>query len=135
MIEVLVISENNTAAEMLKTVHKVLGAKFVKHMHSLVIKSNYSKAKVCGLVNAKIKTLHGKRDGVLIMTEVFGSTQTNLCLDLLNRNDVRLISGYNLPMLLKAATLNQVTTLQKLTPEITLAGKKYIRVYDKKRCA
>ena len=133
MIEVLVISENNTAVEMLKTVHKVLGAKSVKQMHSLVIKSNYSKTKVCGLVQAKIKTLTGKRDGVLLMTEVFGSTQTNLCLDLLGRNDVRLISGYNLPMLLKAATLNQTTTLQKLTPQLMRTGKKYIRMYDKRR--
>ena len=130
MIEILVISENNTASEMIKTVNKVLGPRFVKNIHPLVIKSNYSKAKVCHLVQGKIRMFRKRIDGVLLLIEVFGSTQSNLCMDLLRDENIRLISGYNLPMLIKAATLNQATPLKKLTPQLLSVGKKYIRTCD-----
>lgn len=133
MIEIIVISENNTASEMIKTVHKVLGPKSVRCMHSLVVKSNYSRGRVCTLVQNKIRSFKKSVKGILIMTEVFGSTQSNLCMELLDRRDVRLITGYNLPMLIKAATLNQTMTLGKLTPELMSVGRKYIRIFDQKK--
>lgn len=133
MVEILVISENNTASEMIKTVHKVLGPRSVRCMHSLVVKSNYSRAKVCTLVQNKIRSFKRSVDGILIMTEVFGSTQSNLCMELLDRRDVRLITGYNLPMLIKAATLNQTMTLKKIAPELMSVGRKYIRTFDHKK--
>lgn len=133
MVEVLVISENKTAVEMVKTVHKVLGAHAVRNLHPLVIKSNYSKARVCSLIQNKMKTFHGKIDGVLLMTEIFGSTQSNLCMEMLDRSDVRLICGYNMPMLIKAATLNQHATLKSLIPKLKTVGRKYIRTFSHKK--
>jgi PTS system mannose-specific IIA component len=132
MIEVIVISENNTSVEMIKTVGKVLGKSSVKNFHPLVIKSNFSRDKVCGLIDRKIKSFRGKIDGVLLMTEVYGSTQSNLCMTLLARQDVHLISGYNLPMLIKAATLNQTMSLKKLAPELKKVGRKYIEIFNGK---
>lgn len=135
MVEILVISENNTAAEMLKTVHKVLGPHSVKCMHSLVIKSNYSSERVCTLVQNKIRSIRQNVDGILILTEVFGTTQSNLCMTLLERDDVRLVTGYNLPMLIKAATLNQNTPLKQLTSQLLSVGRKYIQTYARRKNA
>lgn len=133
MVEVIVISENRTAVEMLKTVHKVLGARAVRNVHPLVIKSNYSPRKVSVLIETRIRAAKRRIDGVLLLIEVFGSTQSNLCLSLLTSGNVRLISGYNLPMLIKAATLNQSVTLKKLVPELKSVGRKYIRDFDCKK--
>lgn len=130
MVEVIVISENRAAVEMLKTVHKVLGARAVRNIHPLVIKSNYSPRKVLTLIQARLRLGRRRIDGVLLLTEVFGSTQSNLCLSCLDADNVRLISGYNLPMLIKAATLNQSVTLKKLVPELKSVGRKYIRDFD-----
>lgn len=40
-------------------------------------------------------------DGVLVITDMFGSTPGNVACSLLNRPDIRVVSGLNLPMLLK----------------------------------
>jgi PTS system mannose-specific IIA component len=133
VVEVIVISENRTAVEMLKTVHKVLGARAVRNIHPLVIKSNYSPRKVSVLIEARVRAARRRIDGVLLLTEVFGSTQSNLCLSLLETGNIRLISGYNLPMLIKAATLNQSATLKKLVPELKSVGRKYIRDFNCKK--
>lgn len=131
MVEILVISESRTAIEMIKTVRRVLGTRAVRNVHPFVIKSNYSSRKVCEFIRAKISSFGDRIDGVLLMTEMFGSTQSNLCLGMLEGDNVRLICGYNLPMLLKAATLNQTSSLRQLTPKLTSEGKKYIRVFSK----
>jgi len=44
------------------------------------------------------------KDGVLILTDIFGATPTNLCRDLINTGKVAVVTGVNLPMVLKAAT-------------------------------
>lgn len=46
----------------------------------------------------------GKRSGVLILTDLFGATPSNICREFCRAGQVELLSGCNLPMLLKAAT-------------------------------
>jgi mannose/fructose-specific phosphotransferase system component IIA len=52
-------------------------------------------------------------------------------MDLLVKGEVEIVSGYNLPMLLKAATLNQDHTLKETVAAICDSGKKYIRCFSK----
>lgn len=132
MIEVLVISENNTAEEMIKTVRKVLGKKSIKNVHSLRIRSRCSREQVCRLIEEKVREFEDDIGGILLLTELYGSTQTNLCMDIVDRDDVQMVSGYNLPMLIKAATLNQSLSLDQLTAELEDVGRKYIQTYKKK---
>jgi len=128
MIGVIIISENNAATEMLKTVQKVLGKNSLKNIKSLVIKSNYNTRTLKSKINKSIMQFK-THNGILLMTELYGSTQSNVCKDFLQKGFIEMITGYNLPMLIKVATLNQNSTLPQLILKLKDAGKKYIKSY------
>ncbi|MBF0492307.1 MAG: PTS sugar transporter subunit IIA [Deltaproteobacteria bacterium] len=65
-------------------------------------------------------------DGVLILSDLFGATPSNLCLGLLKKGEVELISGYNLPMLLKLSQIQQNLSLEELLLFLTEYGRKHI---------
>ncbi len=52
-------------------------------------------------------------DGVLILTDMLGGTPSNLCLSLLGRSQVEVVSGVNLPMLLKATLARKESGLRE----------------------
>ena len=132
MVGIIVISESRASREMLKTVKKVLGTKSLQGIIPLVMDAKLDcptrKQRIVKTIR-KLKT----KDGVLIMTELYGSTQNNVCIDFLKKERVELISGYNLPMLIKAATLNQALTPAEIASEITRSGKKYIQCLHQKK--
>lgn len=65
--------------------------------------------------------------GVVVLTDMFGGTPTNISLSLLNHGQIEVITGVNLPMLLKAlSSRNQ--ELGDLAQEIKSAGKQGILV-------
>lgn len=64
-------------------------------------------------------------NGVLILTDMFGGTPTNLSLSLLQGDDIEVVTGVSLPMLLKAfQTRNE--SLQKMAEEVSKAAAKGI---------
>jgi PTS system mannose-specific IIA component len=68
-------------------------------------------------------------EGVLILTDMFGGTATNLALPLLDPDRVEIITGVNLPMLVKLGSLrDQAMPLSDLAGRLTVAGQKSIRV-------
>jgi len=68
-------------------------------------------------------------DGVLILTDMFGGTATNLALPFLVPNRVEIVTGVNLPMLVKLASIrDQDLSLSEVADRLTAAGQKSIRV-------
>jgi PTS system mannose-specific IIA component len=130
MVGVIVISESKASAEMLKTVEGAIGRKSFRGIVPLVIKSDFTRRTLEDKINQTIKRL-GARAGVVILTELYGSTQSNVCMEFLQRGEIELVCGYNLPMLMKAATANQKSTLDELVATLTEAGKKYIRSFKR----
>jgi PTS system mannose-specific IIA component len=65
-------------------------------------------------------------DGVILLTDMFGGTPSNLALSMMNRGGVEVIAGMNLPMLVKLAKVRSRQTLTECTDIAELAGKKYI---------
>ena len=65
-------------------------------------------------------------DGAILLTDMFGSTPSNLCLSMLGRGNVEVISGVNLPMLVKLAKARAGFTLQECVDRAEAAGRKYI---------
>jgi PTS system mannose-specific IIA component len=65
-------------------------------------------------------------DGVILLTDMFGGTPSNLAISMMSRGGVEVIAGMNLPMLVKLAKVRSRQTLSECTDIAEMAGKKYI---------
>jgi len=66
--------------------------------------------------------------GVVIITDMFGGTPSNLSISLLEKGRVEVIAGANLPMLIKLAEARTRLGLRELADCASEAGKRYIAV-------
>jgi PTS system mannose-specific IIA component len=66
--------------------------------------------------------------GVVILTDMFGGTPSNLAISVMEKARIEVIAGINLPMLIKLATLRQTETLGAAVTGAQEAGRKYINV-------
>jgi PTS system mannose-specific IIA component len=67
-------------------------------------------------------------DGVLILTDMFGGTPSNISLSFLDDRRVEVVTGLNLPMLIKLATLREEKSLTDLAIYIKDYGRRNISV-------
>ena len=67
-------------------------------------------------------------DGVVLLTDMFGGTPSNLAISVLADGKVEVIAGINLPMLIKLASVRADEPLPKAVAEAQEAGRKYINV-------
>ena len=67
-------------------------------------------------------------DGVVLLTDMFGGTPSNLAISMMERKGVEVIAGVNLPMLVKLASVRADVELKKAVDLGKEAGRKYISV-------
>ncbi len=67
-------------------------------------------------------------DGVLVLTDMFGGTPSNISLSFLDEHQVEVVTGLNLPMLIKLATLRETKSLEDLALFIKQYGQRNISV-------
>lgn len=67
-------------------------------------------------------------DGVLVLTDMFGGTPSNISLSFLAEHRVEIVTGLNLPMLIKLATMTEKKPLEELAAFIKEYGQRNIRV-------
>jgi len=65
-------------------------------------------------------------NGVLLLTDMFGGTPTNIAAMFLKENEVEIVTGVNLPMVIKLASVNTEMSLHELAQEIEDQGKEAI---------
>jgi mannose PTS system EIIA component len=66
--------------------------------------------------------------GVIIMTDMFGGTPSNLAISVMEPGRVEVIAGMNLPMLIKLASVRLSKPMAVALEEAQTAGRKYINV-------
>jgi len=66
--------------------------------------------------------------GVVLLTDMFGGTPSNLAISVLDRANVEVIAGVNLPMLIKLASVRGEEKLANAVSAAQEAGRKYINV-------
>jgi PTS system mannose-specific IIA component len=67
-------------------------------------------------------------EGVLVLTDMFGGTPSNISLSFLGERRVEVVTGMNLPMLIKLATLQKEPPLEQLAADIRDYGQRNISV-------
>ncbi|HEV8027006.1 MAG TPA: PTS sugar transporter subunit IIA [Stellaceae bacterium] len=66
--------------------------------------------------------------GVVLLTDMFGGTPSNLAISVMDKAKIEVIAGINLPMLIKLASLRPTETLANAVRGAQEAGRKYINV-------
>lgn len=128
MIGVVVITHGIIGKEMIRVAKSIMKSDYP--FSSVAVEHDESTEKTRSKIEAamhEVKSSHG----VLLMTDMFGGTPTNICLSFLKENECEVITGVNLPMLLKMASVPQSYTLENAVRFIQDYGQKHIsRAYD-----
>ena len=81
------------------------------------------------ILNAVSRVQDGR--GVVLLTDMFGGTPSNLAISVMDGGRVEVICGINLPMLIKLASVRETADLEQAVGEARDAGRKYITVASK----
>ncbi len=78
------------------------------------------------ILNSSAKVNDGS--GVVVLTDMFGGTPSNLAISIMDKAEIEVIAGVNLPMLIKLASVRHHETLNQAVSSAQEAGRKYINV-------
>ena len=81
------------------------------------------------ILNAAARVQDGS--GVVILTDMFGGTPSNLAISIMESGKIEVVCGINLPMLIKLATIRDSVDLEQAVVEARDAGRKYIAIASK----
>jgi len=126
MIGVVIVTHCHLAEELICAAQLVVGEDLKQFQAVPVEPKDGSEA-----IREKILTAVRKVDsgqGVLILTDMYGGTPSNISLSFLEEKKIEVITGVNLPMLLKLATLEEPLTLEALAAFITDYGQRNINL-------
>jgi mannose PTS system EIIA component len=126
MIGVVIVTHCHLAEELICAAQLVVGEELKQFQAVSVEPKDGSEA-----IREKILTAVRKVDsgrGVLILTDMYGGTPSNISLSFLEDKKIEVITGVNLPMLLKLATYQNNFDLEQLATFITDYGQKNINL-------
>jgi PTS system mannose-specific IIA component len=125
MIGGIIVSHGKLAEELLNALTIILGE--APNIESISIgwydDVEDSKKKI----NLSLKRVDQK-NGVIVFTDMFGGTPSNLSFGFLKDNQVEIITGVNLPMLIKFVSLQRNNDLKDVAKKVVEQGKKNIHL-------
>ncbi|MEL6452451.1 MAG: PTS fructose transporter subunit IIA [Pseudomonadota bacterium] len=122
MIGIVIVAHGGLASEYLKAIEHVVGRQ--SGVRAIAIEADHNrKAKEIEICQAADAVDTG--DGVVVVTDLFGGSPSNLSLLACRQQDRRILYGANLPMLIKLAKSRQMDIPDAVRHALD-AGKKYI---------
>ncbi len=124
MIGILVVTHANLGHALIETVEFILGSEqeYLKPVSINIQEDPDSLRKKIKSGISKVKT----ESGVIILTDMFGGTPSNLSYSFLEEGKVEVLSGVNLPLLIRTAEIRQNTDISELAKRLEIFGKKSI---------
>ncbi len=124
-IGVVIVTHYRLGEEFLHAVHLIVPD--APDFHSVSIDPKQSVDEMRGSIADALKQAnHGS--GVLVLTDMFGGTPSNMSLSFVEGAGVEVVTGLNLPMLIKLATLTEEKGLEELATFIKSYGQRNISV-------
>ena len=125
MIGMVLVTHGRLAAEFIAALEHVVGTQ--TQIEAICIGPDDDMEQRRQDIRAAIDRVDAGR-GVVILTDMFGGTPSNLAISFMERSRVEVIAGINLPMLIKLASLRQTESLNTAVTGAQEAGRKYINV-------
>lgn len=119
----VIVSHGQVANELLAATETVVGA--LSHITAVSIGWHDDVELAKGEISRAIKTV-SDGNGVLLLTDMFGGTPTNISAMFIKENEVEIVTGVNLPMVIKLASQNREMTLGEMAKEVEEQGKQAI---------
>ncbi len=125
MIGMVLVTHGRLAAEFIAALEHVVGPQ--SHIAAVCIGPEDDMEKRRGDILDSVRTVDSG-EGVVLLTDMFGGTPSNLAISVMDRAKIEVIAGINLPMLIKLASLRQSEPLADAVRGAQEAGRKYINV-------
>jgi PTS system mannose-specific IIA component len=122
MIKIIVITHGQLGSELIRTAESIVGKQ--EEAIILTLYANESLSTMCERVGEAIKDTD--ESGALIMTDMLGGTPCNACLPFCNTNNIEVVSGVNLYMILSSFINRNHMPLKDLASKVINDGKKSI---------
>jgi mannose PTS system EIIA component len=124
-IGVVLVTHGNLAVELVKVMEHVVGAQDQLATVSIGPDDDMEKRRE-DILNS-VKSVD-KGLGVIILTDMFGGTPSNLAISIMEQAKIDIVAGVNLPMLVKLASVRSSETMSEAVTQARDAGQKYIMV-------
>ncbi|HVA34797.1 MAG TPA: PTS sugar transporter subunit IIA [Stellaceae bacterium] len=125
MIGMVLVTHGRLAAEFISALEHVVGPQ--RNIAAVCIGPEDDMEKRRQDILRSVEEV-GNGDGVVLLTDMFGGTPSNLAISIMDKAKVEVIAGVNLPMLIKLASLRQTESLVDAVRGAQEAGRKYINV-------
>lgn len=125
MIGLVFVTHGNLACEFLAAMEHVVGKQ--RNVECVCIGPNDDMDQRRMEILNKAKSVD-EGQGVLLCTDMFGGTPSNLAMSVIGHGNFDVIAGVNLPMLIKLSSVRQSEKLEDCVVSAQDAGKKYINV-------
>ncbi|MEJ2725702.1 MAG: PTS sugar transporter [Deltaproteobacteria bacterium] len=128
MIGLLIVTHCDLGAELLNAAEFIVGK--VDKADTVAITETTESEKLRKLIENKVTALNSG-DGVIILTDMFGGTPSNLSLSFLKNEQIEVLTGVNLPMLIAIIQNRSDIKLSALAEKAQEAGKAGISLASK----
>lgn len=124
MIGLVVATHGNLGSELLASAQLIIGP--VRNAQPVSINQDNSMEDIRVAIGAAVKAVNSDNDGVIIITDMFGGTPANVSMTFLEPQTVEILTGANLPMLLKFFNSQESLGLDELAGILKSYGQQSI---------
>lgn len=125
MIGLVVVSHGRLAEELVSALEHVVGDQ--DHVRAVCIGPDDDMEKRRDDIRSAAQAVD-QGDGVILLTDMFGGTPSNLSISLLDKGRIEVVAGVNLPMLIKLSEARRDQKLDEAAEIAQEAGRRYIAV-------
>jgi PTS system mannose-specific IIA component len=124
MIGIVIVTHCHLGEALIEAAEFIIGER-PGSLESISIDLSENAEKLRNKIAQGIKKVEGQ-EGVLILTDMFGGTPSNLSYSFLEEGHIEVLSGVNLPVLIQAANMREKMKLDQLASDLESFGKKSI---------
>ena len=124
-IGIVIVTHGNLGAELLKVLEHVVGHQEKIEVVSIGPEDDMEETRL-NILKSVNDVNCGK--GVIVLTDMFGGTPSNLAISVMNEENVEVVAGVNLPMLIKISALREKCNMKELIKRSQESGRKYMNV-------
>ena len=124
MIGIVIVTHSQLGEALIGAAEFIIGSR-PDSIESVSIDLSENAEKLRSKIDRGIKKVMGQ-EGVIILTDMFGGTPSNLSYSFLEEGHIEVLSGVNLPILIQAVNMRKKMELGQLAADLEAFGKKSI---------